>query len=258
MKKQNSSLPKPTVVHTVDTRPFGQVFLIKKDNSLTPEPGIPDGAEPLLAELPQQEMTKLIFANRAAIFGKETVGVTAKIGEITFPFDAFLFDFSNREDPQCFLLTTAKGVTVSMLALIAIKSYLKAIENRAVLIEMLSAHIRKDKAMQKIFKPFIIEGSTIETMLEYALRKRLRALFLTNEDDPDCVKLFTTYVQAHPCSLDIIFLRKYIVGKSKMLSVFPAFVDVRKKQEVKVPAPPKEKIIHTEDFHLAKCPNNVQ
>ena len=250
MKKQTSSLPKPAVVPTVDTRPFGQVFLIKKDGTLTSEPGMPDNGEALLAMLSYEEMNKLVFANRPVIFGERTIGLTAKIGTMTFPFDAFLFDFSNTENPQCFLLATAKGVAVSMLAMIAIKSYLEAIENRAVLIEMLSKHIRKDKLMQRILKP-IVEGSTIEKMLEYVIRKRLRALFLSNEDDSDCIKLFTSFAETHSDTLDIIFLRKYKVGKVNMLSMFPPFSDLKEKQEVKVKAP-KEKIVHTEDHHFLK------
>lgn len=257
MKKQKSSLQKNAAVPVADTRPFGQVFIIKKDGVLAPEPGIPDDAEPLLTMLPQAELDKIILANRAVMFGKETIRLTAQIGDIKFLWDAFLFDFSDREKPRCFLLTTAKGVAVSMLAMIAANEYLQAIENRTALIEMLSEHIRKDKAKQKIFKPFIAKGSTIEAMLEYVIRKRLRALFLVNEDDPDSVKLFISYVETRSDTLDIIFLRKYVVGKSKMLSVFPSFSDLKEKQEAKVKVP-KEKIIHTEDFHLSKSPSNVQ
>ena len=256
MKKQKSSLPKPAAVPAVDTRPFGQVFIITRNGTLLPEPGMPDGEEPLLNMLPYEEMSKLVFANRPVIFGERTIGLTAKIGTMTFPFDAFLFDFSNPADPKCFLLVTAKGVAVSMLAMIAIKSYLEAIENRAVLIEMLSKHIRKDKLMQRILKP-IVEGSTIEKMLEYMIRKRLRALFLSNEDDPDCIKLFTSFAETHSDTLDIIFLRKYRVGKVNMLSMFPAFVDLKEKQEVKVKAP-KEKIVHTEENHFEKSSETVR
>ncbi|MEO5644447.1 MAG: hypothetical protein ABIQ40_01985 [Bacteroidia bacterium] len=251
MTKKKSSLPKPTVVPTVYTRPFGQVFLIKRDGSLTPEPGMPDDGEPLLAMLSEQELSKMVLANRAVMFGEKTIGLTSQIGDITFLWDAFLFDFSNQEKPRCFLLTTAKGVALSMLAMIAVDAYLQAIENRAVLIEMLSEHIRKDKAKQKIFKPFIAEGSTIEAMLEQVIRKRLSALFLVNEDEEDCAKLFTSYAATRPNMLNVIFLRKYLVGKSKMLSMFPAFADLKEKHEVKVKAP-KEKVIHTEDHHFLK------
>ena len=252
MKNQTSSLTKPAAVPAVvNTNSFGQVFLIKGDK-LSPEPDIPEKSKPLLVQFKsEQELNKLILTNRAVLFGKETVGLTAKIGQVTFPFDAFMFDFSNREDPRCFLLMTPKGITVSMLALIAVRSYLEAIENRAVLLKMLSDYIRKDKAAQKIFTSFVIKGQTMEAMLEYVIRKRLRALFLATEVEPDSIKLFTSYIEAHSELFDIIELRKYKAGNANLLSLLPAFADLKKKEEVQVTAP-KEKIIHTEDHHFTK------
>jgi hypothetical protein len=257
MKNQTSSLPKPIAIPAIDTNSFGRVFLIK-DDKLTPEPDISEKANPLLVPFKSgQELNKIILTNRAVMFGKETVGLTANIGRVIFPFDAFLFDFSNRDDPRCFLLLTPKILTESMMALITIRSYLETRENRTVLIKMLSEYIGQNKASQKAFKPFVVKGQTIEAMLEYVIRKRLRALFLANEVEPDNIKMFTSFIEAHSELLDIIELRKYKVGKTNLLSMLPALADLKEKQEVKVIAP-KEKIIHTEENHLEKSSELVR
>lgn len=250
MKKQTSSLPQ-VATPFVASSAFGKIFLIKGDK-LSPESDIPEKSKPLLIQFKsEQELNRLILTNRAVLFGKETVGLTAKIGQATFPFDAFMFDFSNREDPRCFLLITPKDVTTSMLGLIAVKSYLQAIENRVTLLKMLSDYIRKDKTAKKIFSAFLIKGQTMEAILEYVIRKRLRALFLATEVEPESMKLFTSYIEAHSDVFDIIELRKYKTGKNHFLSMLPAFDDLTKKEEVTVRTP-KEKIVHTEDHHFLK------
>lgn len=256
MTKKQSSLSKqqPAALPATDDCPFGQVFLIKKDGTMTPEPGIPEGQEPLLAMLSTEEMDKLVTTNRAVLFGERTIGLTAQIGDFKFNWDAFLFDFSNREDPRCYLLRFAKGVTQSMLSMIVLNNILEAPEHRTPLIQALITHIQKDKTKLKIFKPFIVEGYTLENMLEYVIRRNLRALFLVNEDDPDCARLYSSYAETRSATLDVMFLRKYKVGKHNMLSVFPEFSETRKKQEFKAPEPKpkKEKVVHTEEFHLSK------
>ncbi|TND09849.1 MAG: hypothetical protein FD123_777 [Bacteroidetes bacterium] len=252
MKKQKRSLPKPpppAPVPAGDTRPFGRTFLLK-DSVLLPEPGLSLEKETLLLSMmTQEECTKLVLANRAVLFGEKTIGLNANPKANVYPWDAFLFDFSDPQKPRCYLLSVTRGSTLAMLTMITTNANLLRKDKRDALIGELTEHIRKDKRVGKAIGALLAGNWTVDTMLEYAIRKTLRGLCIVNEDDPDGEKLINAYVEANSHALDVIYLHKYRAGKSLVLSMVPPFSDL--KTEAK--QPPKERVIHTEADHLEKA-----
>lgn len=247
MKKQPSTLQQPTTVPAENTNPFGRVFLIKGE-TLHLEPHLPEGSDPVPRPFKsQEEFTKLVFANRAAIFGEQTLGLHSKAEDIHF-----LFDFSEAENPRCFILKMTSGMPKSMLSMIAMNAYLRDKEQRPLLIEALTALFKKDKRIQKVIATRL-DGWTIERFLEHTMLRRLRALFLSSETDPETVALYSQFAENTWEYIDIIYLRKYQVGKSLMLSMHPTLDALGEK-----PKPAKEKIIYQEDFHLSKTADFIR
>lgn len=258
MNKQSSLQKTPIIVTVTDNRPFGQVFLMKKDGILTPEPGMPEGKEPLVAALSEEEIRKLVLTNRAILFGEKTVGLSVKIDNFGMGWDALLFDFSDREDPRGYLLKATKDIVPSMQSMIAMNSFLDDPAKRTPLIETVKTDIEKDKKKLKIFQQFVVEGYALEDMLNHVLRRYLRGLFLINEDDSESVKVYEGYAGARAENLCIMYFRKYVVGKKKMLSVFPELSEMRRRKVAVEVVKKKEKVIHTEDHHFAKGSRIVQ
>lgn len=234
-------------IPATNTNPFGRVFLIKGE-TLHLEPNLPEGFDPIPRPFKsEEEFRKLVFANRAVLFGEQTVGLHSKAEEIHF-----LFDFSEAENPRCYILKMVSGIAQSMLSMITMNAYLRDKEERIKLIETLTVILRKDKRIQKVIATHL-NGWSIEQFLEHTMLRRLRALYLSGETDSETVSLYSRFAENTWDFIDIIYLRKYQVGKQIMLSMHPSLSDFREK-----PKAEKEKIIYGEDHHLSKGSDAVR
>lgn len=250
-KKKSTSKRQPqksAPIPVSDRKPFGKTFILK-DNTLTLVSEFPENAQFLPAPpLNKQDCSSLVFTNRIQLFGEKTIGLNVTSEASEYSWDAFLFDFSNEIKPQLYLLAVASGIAETMLTMITLNACIASKENRSRLPAQLAAIIGKDKQRKKIFDAYLPKTSTLASMLEQVVTKSLRGLCVTTVDDRDGIQLFNSYKEAHSDSLDVIYLHKYRVGKSHVLSMVPPFAELK----VEAKQRPKERVIHTEADHLAK------
>jgi hypothetical protein len=253
MTKKRSTVskqsPPPASVRATDVKPFGSTFIVK-DTTLTQESELPDD----VAYYPQPHLSKeaasaIVFANRAILFGEHTIGFLVQGKDNTYPFDALMFDLCIPEKPRLYLLAISTELTPMMLSLIALNSYLANKANRETLLAELTVRSGKDKRFAKAIGAYLTDERPLEVLLEKAVRKGLRGLCIFNTDDQKDAEIVTSYMGAHGGFIDVIFLRLYKVAKHTVLSMIPSFDDLK----AEAPKPQKEKVMYTEEDHLANA-----
>lgn len=259
MKKQKSSLPQVATIPVANTNPFGRLFIVKGDK-LLPEPNLPENSEPVLKSFrSKQEFTKLILTNRSVLLGESTIALNAKMGKTTFPWDAFIFDFSEREKPRCYLLAIALGkepFADFFMSMTRIFSFLRNGENIRMLIDSLVSTIQGTKTTKKAFGKFLDKDKFISDFVTETIFERCRILLMTDEDRAEFPELRSAYAEIWNEMLSVIFLRKYQVGKANMIGMHPSsLAELNEQPKVKTP---KVKIDYTESFHFEKTTDVVK
>lgn len=203
-----------------------------------------------LPQLTREQLSSIVFANRALLFGEHTIGLGAKGEAESRPYDALMFDLRIPEKPRLYLIAMATDLTSAMLSLVNLNRYLADKVNRDTVLAELSKTAGKDKRFTKTIAPYLTEERTLETVLDIAVRKGLRGLCVFNTiDDPHDCSIVTSYMGAHGGNIDVIFLRRYKVEKQTVFSMIPSFDELK----AEVPKQMKERVIHTEEDHLAKA-----
>lgn len=256
MKKQPSTSKPISESASVDTRTFSRVFLVE-GTDLTLEPRFPEGAEPKQKQFKSShEFERFVSLNWKLLFGERTIGIGARAEGLLYPFEAFLFDFSEAK-PRCyFLLVYLSGETFAETFMKSTRSfaYLRDPDLIRSLIDNLTENIEKDKQLRKGFVQYIGEQAIPEFIEEMIAHCRL--LLITDENTSQYPDLVKAYSETWEALLDIIYLQKYQVGKQVMLSMHPELADFREKpNEAKSREP---KVIHTEDHHFAKGSETVR
>ncbi len=254
MKKQ-SSLTSTTSVPAIDTQSFGRVFLIK-GNTLSVAPEMPESESPAQRNFKSaHEFERFVTLNWEPVFGERTIGIGANAEGLSFPWDAFLFDFSAAK-PRCYLLMVGMSREPFEKFFWAISrafGYLRNPDFTRILIDVLTNNIVKDKRVCKGFQRYIGETPITEFIEEIIPRGKV--LFITDKDRPQYPDFALAYPETWDALLSVIYLRKYQVGKLQMLSMHPSLADFQEKPQVKEI---KEKVIHTEDHHFAKSAATVR
>lgn len=254
MKKKTSPLTPPTSIPVAETKPFGRTFIIKGE-SLSIGPILPDDvkAVPKPFKSPQ-EFSKLVLANRAVLFGEQSMGLIPKVGDFILPWDAFLFDFSNPTKPECYLIKSAiesKDFMGFISSMTKVFAYVRHLENRRELVNTIGRTMGKDKRLQQNIGKYFNKGYSITDLLDQTFLRKPQVLLLTDDLHQIPLGFASAYPETWGDMLKCIHLQKYQVGKSMILSMNPPLADLKDKPKEKAPA--KERVIHTEADHLNKA-----
>lgn len=254
MKKQRTLTP--TAESAIDTRAFGRVFLIN-ETSLTPEPGFPEGTELKLKEFKSEhELERFVSLNWKLIFGEGVVGISARAEGLEYPFEYFLFDFTQAK-ARCYFVTVYLGgdpLENTFGKITRTFAYLRDPDLIRSLIDDLTDNIERDTRLAKGMSERIGEQPIpefIEDMIAFA-----KVLLVTDEDRPEYSDFVKAYSETWESLLDVMLMQKYQVSKQQMLSVHPSLADFREKPKEAKPREPK--VIHTEDHHFAKGSETVR
>jgi len=258
MKKQASSLPlKPQAAPLQETTGFGRVFVLKKDK-LETAVDLPENAKPIVKPFKtEQEFVNLIYGNRAVLFGEKTMGWKMEpTANSSFRWIKLLFDFTNPDSPRCYILAVILGKEKDFFEeffpfMTRVFSLLRDVINIGMLVKLIGDGIKRNKSSLKAFEKHL-QGKTLDDLLAHTLLKTPKCLLITEDPLTELSTVKKAYAETWGGMLDIIYIRKYLVGKATMLSMHPTLADFQRKP--KELGPPKEKVIHTEDHHFSKGP----
>lgn len=256
MKKQSSSKTKITQP-VLNTDPFGKVFMIMKDGKLSPLSELPENvdviAKPFKSE---EEFAKLIFGNRSALFGENTLGWKVSVPKETqFQNTTILFDFSTPAAPRCYFLSVILGNGDGFYPdffpyLTRLFSLIGDVVNMSRLVLFIKEQLEKDKLVLKAIQQHL-QGKRLEDVLSGTLLKTPRCLLVTEDPLTELPIARKAYAETWGGILDIMYARKYALGKGYILSLHPTLAELQEKH-TPVVKETKPKVMHTEADHFAK------
>lgn len=251
MKNQSSLTTAP--VAEMGTSAFGKTFVIKK-GILEPDTGLLDETDPGQKPFKTDgELNKLVFANRAVVFGEHTIGMLAKEGSLAGKVDALLFDFTLPAKPRCFFLKTIlrqEPFADFFLSTTWVLEFIRNPESLRTLVESLAAEIEHESALADAFSAYLGKDVPVTEFLQSVIPWKCQCLLLTDESRPELPSLITAYPETWGAKFSAMYFLRLQVGKTAVLSVHPSFNEIGPKPEP--PKPIKEKIIHTDDHHFTK------
>lgn len=239
-----------------ETTGFGRVFVLKKDK-LEPAVDLPENAKPVVKPFrAEQEFVDLIFGNRAVLFGEKTMGWKMEpTANSSFRWIKLLFDFTTPDSPRCYILAVILGKEKDFFEeffpfMTRVFSLLRDVINIEMLVKLIGDGIKRNKQSLKAFEKHL-HGQKLDDLLAQTLLKAPKCLLITEDPLKELPTVKKAYAETWGGMLDIIYIRKYLVGKTTMLSMHPSLADLKEKPKTKVPA--TERVIHTEADHLAKA-----
>lgn len=262
MKKKSSLKVKP-VEAVLNNDPFGKVF-VSKDNTLAAMAELPESAKPIPKSFASETaFAELIFGNRAVLFGEKTIGLKLTVPKhVPFQNTTLLFDFTDPDKPRYYfllvILSTGKDFYRDFSPFMANAfSIIRDVINLSKMVVLLGEHIRSNKAFLKELNRYF-PGKRIEDVIAHTLLETPRCLLVTENTPKELSTVQKAYAETWGALLDVMYVRKYLVGKSTIISLHPTLSELRMKQTPVQKAEPKVKVKHTEADHFAKGAPHVK
>lgn len=269
MKKQSSLPNTGNEESTPDQQPTAPRIdlsnsYILKGNTLLPRAVPPPfDAKPIGRNFKsEKEFESLVLKNTKILFGENTVLLDARkqfAKELSnYPIPAiFLFDFSDSK-PKFYMLKIAlvkQSFIQLFMQMTQLFSLMRNPNNQDGLIKMLCEVVDANKEWKKELKAKFGDNNFVD-VLKASMKSDLSCVFIMDGERKELVSVTKTYIETWGEIVKLFQLRKFAVEKEIVYAMHPSsLAELKEKREVKVP---KEKIIHTEDHHLAKGNGAVQ
>lgn len=231
--------------------------MIAKEGKLSLLPELPESSQPVAKPFKsEEEFAKLVFGNRRALFGEKTVGWKMSVPDsVPFQNTNVLFDFTTPTAPRCYFLCVILGNGKDFYSdffpfMTHLFSVVRDVITMSQLIVFMKESIEKDKAFLKLVHQHM-KGKRLEDLLAETLLNAPRCLLVTEDPLKELPIAQKAYAETWGGILDVLYVRKFLAGKTNILSLHPTLSELQAKPQL-VPKESKPKVTHTEEHHFAK------
>ena len=170
--------------------------------------------------------------------------------------DAILFDFKDKEKPKCYLIETMLSKQDFYGHLFQrMTGFFKQNSNKEMqssFIELICKTVNKNYHFKKKLKSFIGEEDVPE-FIKRVLTDKLPVLLITDDTIVELPEIMQVYYEAWGKLVKPMVLRKFLINRQTLCSLYPNFADIDKK-DVKV----KERVLKsTEEDHLKNVSDDI-
>ena len=216
----------------------------------------------------ESDLESDVINNSKIFFGKDTIYIDAKRKIDTKSLggsipDGFLFDFSDKEDPQFYLieveLSTHDFYKHIFPQITKFFAFFRNPKSMNELVEKLFSLINNDDTLKKELKKYLVEKE-IYKFIKDIIENSQNILLLIDGEKEELPEIFETYTDTWGKLVKLIILKKYKNGNDIVFSMNPEFENLEYMyiSNQNIDSTILENSIIDENYHISSINENIK